>query len=329
MLLGDVLELRHGPLRDVLDVAVPALQKIAGALRAGTEVVIVAGNHDHHLFGPWLERRARGGPPDPPDPLGLEAEVDWREDEPLGAIAAAFSRVAVRAAYPGVWLRSDVYAVHGHYADLHTTVPMLERLSAGFTARVAGELPEGPRRAEDYERVLAPTYAWIHALAQYGGVSLRGSSQSPSTRAWEALSRSDGRRSMRGLAYKMGLRAAVAALGRGGIGPLRAEISGVALRDAGLAAFGEVVQRLGIDARHIIFGHTHRAGPLAGDEPAGWLSPGGSQLLNTGSWVLDESFLGERPHASPYRPGFAAIVEDEDAPRLVNVLDGVRPRAPA
>ena len=26
---------------------------------------------------------------------------------------------------------------------------------------------------------------------------------------------------------------------------------------------------------------------------------------------------------------FAAIVEDDEAPRLVNVLDGVRPRAPA
>jgi hypothetical protein len=288
--------------------------------------VIVAGNHDHHLIAPWLERRARSGPP---RPLGLETDVEWREDEPLGAIAGAFSRVAVRAAYPGVWLREDVYAIHGHYADRHTTVPMLERLSAGFTARVAGEPPEGPRCAEDYERVLSPTYAWIDALAQYGGVGLRGSSQSPSTRAWTALSRSNGRRSLRGLAYKVGLPAAVAALNRSGIGPLRAKISGVALRRAGVAAFGEVVQRLGIGARHVIFGHTHRAGPLAGDESAEWLSPAGSQLLNTGSWVLDESFLGERPQTSPYRPGFVAIVEGEEAPRLVNVLDGVRSRAPA
>ena len=28
---------------------------------------------------------------------------------------------AVRAAYPGVWLRDDVYATHGHYGDRHTT----------------------------------------------------------------------------------------------------------------------------------------------------------------------------------------------------------------
>jgi hypothetical protein len=307
-------------------VALPVLKEIAGALRGGSEVVVVGGNHDHHLFAPWLERRARQGPA---EPLGLEADVDWREDEPLGMIAGAFSRMAVRAAYPGVWLREDVYAMHGHYADRHTTVPMLERVAAGFTARVTGEPPEGPQRAEDYERVLSPTYGWVDALAQYGGVGLRGGSQSPSTRAWTALSRADGRRRVRGLAYAAGFRAAVAVLNRGGLGPLQPQISGVALRRAGLAAFGEVVQRLGIDARHVIFGHTHRAGPVPGDDTAEWVSPAGAQLLNTGSWLLDRGFLGEHPHTSPYRPGFITIVDDEQKPRLVNALDGVRRQDPA
>jgi hypothetical protein len=325
VLLGDVLELRHGPLPNVLTLALPVLNEIADALPSGAEVVIVGGNHDHRLLAPWLERRARRVAA---GALGLETQVDWREDEPLATIAGAFSRVAVRAAYPGVWLRDDVYAMHGHYGDRHTTVPMLERLAAGFTARVAGEPPQGPRRAEDYERVLAPTYAWIDALAQYGGVALRGSSQSPSTRAWTVLSRGGARRA-RGLAYATGFRTAVALMNRGGIGPLRAEISGVALRRAGLAAAGEVVQRLGIDARHVIFGHTHRAGPLAGDDAAEWLSRGGVRLLNSGSWLLDRSFLGDSPHTSPYRPGFVAIVEDQQPPRLANMLDGVRRQVPA
>jgi hypothetical protein len=326
VLLGDLLELRHGPLRDALAVATPALREIAGALPAGAEVVLVAGNHDHHLVAPWLERRARSRKS---SPLGLESEVDWRENEPLGAIAAALSRVTVRAAYPGVWLRDDIYATHGHYADRHTTVPMLERLSAGFTARVAGEPPEGPRRAEDYERVLAPTYAWIHALAQYGGVALRGGSQSPSTRAWAAMSAGNGRRSVHGLGLRLALPVAVAALNRGRVGPLRAEISGVELRRAGLSAFGQVVQCLGISARHVVFGHTHRAGPLPGDETGEWASPNGARLLNTGSWLLEPIFLGAAPQTSPYRPGFAAIVEPDAAPRLLNMLDGVSRPAPA
>ena len=38
-------------------------------------------------------------------------------------------------AYPGVWLREDVYALHGHYSDLHATVPTFERIAAGAMAR--------------------------------------------------------------------------------------------------------------------------------------------------------------------------------------------------
>ena len=51
----------------------------------------------------------------------------------------------VRVAYPGVWLRDDVYATHGHYIDRHITVPMLERLAAGAMRRVVALNPEGPR----------------------------------------------------------------------------------------------------------------------------------------------------------------------------------------
>ena len=57
VLLGDVLELRDRPLAEVLEVAAPALAAIAEPL-AGGEVVIVPGNHDHHLIEPWLERRS-------------------------------------------------------------------------------------------------------------------------------------------------------------------------------------------------------------------------------------------------------------------------------
>jgi adenosylmethionine-8-amino-7-oxononanoate aminotransferase len=41
---------------------------------------------------------------------------------------------------------------------------------------------------------------------------------------------------------------------------------------AGLAAMRDVTERLRIDAEHVIFGHTHRRGPI-GDEP-GWEAAG-------------------------------------------------------
>ena len=65
-----------------------------------------------------------------------------------------------------MWLRDDVYAIHGHYGDRHTTVPMFERLGAGAMARIVRDSADGLARAEDYEAVLAPIYAWIHAIAQ-------------------------------------------------------------------------------------------------------------------------------------------------------------------
>ena len=76
----------------------------------------------------------------------------------------------MRAAYPGVWLRGDVYAIHGHYADRHTTVPMFERLGAGAMARLARDAPTGPARAEDYEAILEPISARL-AIASRGEVA--------------------------------------------------------------------------------------------------------------------------------------------------------------
>src|SRR3954463_7738917 len=65
VLLGDTLELRHGPVREALAGAERVLAAIGGAM-AGGEVVLVAGNHDHRLLAPWLEGRGDGGGPPPP-----------------------------------------------------------------------------------------------------------------------------------------------------------------------------------------------------------------------------------------------------------------------
>jgi hypothetical protein len=322
VLLGDVIELRHGPMREALDRARPVLRALAAALPGGAEVVLVPGNHDHELLAPWLARRSlldgacRS--------LGLEAEVDFGDGEALGELAAALSPARVRVAYPGVWLRSDVYALHGHYLDLHTTVPMFERLGAGLTARMVGGRGRDPGSSEDYEAVLAPMYAWIHGLAQgrAGGAGVGRSSHGPSSRAWRTLNRT-GRR---GRAQRVVLRAAiplaVRALERAGLGPLHADLSGAELRRAGLRSMGEVLERLEVRASHVIFGHSHRAGPLPGDMAAEWLLRGSTRLINAGCWVHEPAYLGSSPSTSPYRAGFAVrLSDDASEPELVNLLD--------
>jgi hypothetical protein len=311
VLLGDVLELRHGPVREALVAAEPVLRELGSV--AG-EVVVVPGNHDHGLLRGWLERRERD--PHPP-PLGLETTVEPDPREALGTVVECLAPARVRVAYPGVWLRDDVYAIHGHYGDRHNTVPIVERLGAALNIRLTGEPDGGPRRAEDYEAALAPMYAWIDTVAQMGGLRGSGSDGSFQVNAWRALSGAGGRGGLRRRGLVAGFPLVVAGLNWAGLGPLRPDVGGPELRRAALRAFGEVMARMDVRAAHVIFGHTHRAGPLPGDDRAEW-----GRLVNVGSWVYEPGYLGEEPSESPYRPGFAAALHDAGPPELVNLLDG-------
>jgi hypothetical protein len=68
----------------------------------------------------------------------------------------------------------------------------------------------------------------------------------------------------------------------------------------------------------VIYGHTHRAGPLAGE--AEWELPGGGRLHNTGSWVFASIFHHPGEPPSPYWPGTLTWLEDDDPPRRETLL---------
>ncbi len=317
MLLGDLLELRHGPERDALRVAREPLSELGEALAPGTEVVIAPGNHDHHLLAAWFERRARSASP---PPLGLETTVGWEPGEALGQLAEWLAPARVRVSYPGLWLRPDVYATHGHYADLHLTMPTIERLAAGVMGRIVALPASGPRSPQQYEAALTPIYAWIHALAQGIAPELGGTLHGGSVRGWTTLT-GPGRGRIRRRATALAFRVLVATLNWAGIGPLRGDLSGAALRQSGLRGIEAALGRLGVEARYVVFGHTHRAGPLPGDDLREWRTASGATLVNTGCWVQEPSFVGPDPARSPYRVGFCAWLEDERPPRLGNLLD--------
>ncbi len=267
----------------------------------------MAGNHDHHLLDDWLERRRlqRAGA------LGLEQRVSVQSG-PMAQLVAGMGRTPVELAYPGAWLRPGVYATHGHYLDRHLTVPTFERLAVAAVERVLGEsgeeseAPGSPEDAasasvEDYERIQAPVYAFLFALAQAGSGRLGGAN--PSARVWQALGGGYGRASrLRGwLLGTVALPGAVGVANRLGLGPVRSDLSPGAITRGGLVAIGEVTRRLGIDADHLIFGHTHRRGPMRAE--SGWRLPEGTRLWNTGSWVYAPGLLSRTPTDSPYWPG--------------------------
>ena len=304
VLLGDVLELREAPVADVLASARPVLAEIDRAM-AGRRVTVVAGNHDHQIVGPLIERlRAEGGRL---EPQTLGAPVDW--------LAAAFTRAELRAAYPGVWVRDDVYATHGHYLDVHNTVPTFERIAIGAVQRATAPVPAPRSSPDDYEAALAPVYALIYSLAQSSTAGRALVRSDRSSKAWQAIAARNGSRAALGWALtRIGVPAAVGALNVAGLGPLDSDLTGDALRESALRSMRTVIERLGIDARHVVFGHTHRSGPHPGD--AGW-----GPLMNTGSWILEPAFLGERPEESPYFPGHCVVVPDEGPPELRRLLD--------
>jgi hypothetical protein len=326
ILLGDVLELRHGPPREALAIARPFFEDLGRAL-AGRELVVIAGNHDYALIASWLAGRDAQ---EDPGRLELEQLLAAEQSSPmLQRLAEWASPARVSAAYPGMWVRSDVYATHGHYLDCHLTVPTLERLSLGAMGRLLKRPSRALASVEDYEAVTAPVYAWRDEVARHArtGVSLNGIG---TVHAWRALggNRATRRgRSLRQRALIGGFTLTVAALNRAGLGPLRADISPGELRRAGLRAMGEVAVRLGLDDSYVVFGHTHRAGPLPGDRQIEWqgqrqsgAAAGGMRLVNAGCWTYDATFLTGVPGESPYWPGSCVLVEGSGPPLLRRLL---------
>jgi hypothetical protein len=320
VLLGDTLELRHGPARVALAAAEPVMRAIGDALAPGGEVVILAGNHDHALVGGWLDWRGRR---DAPEPLALEQHVapqhaSWIAKRLAGWLGAA----SVDLAYPGIWLRDDVYATHGHYLDVHCEIPTLEVLGARAMARMVGAVPD-PAVPDDYEALLAPIYAWIQASAQRSSARRRSAGGGTAIKVWNALEGPGPRYTPSRAGLRAGFRLAVAAANRAGLGPVRPRLGGVALRRAGLAGLAEAARRLGLAPAHLLFGHTHRTGQLSGDDPGEWRA-GATRLHNSGCWVYETHFMGDAPPgASPYWPGGAIALGDDGPPRLERLLGGL------
>jgi Calcineurin-like phosphoesterase len=319
VILGDGVELRDRAHRDARTIAGDVFADLGGALGPDGELVIVAGNHDHGLVAGWIDARLAT---EPSGFLGLEQRLEPAEAGPLAAVLAERAAPArTTVAYPGLWLRDDVYAIHGHYSDLHSTVPTLERLVAGTMARWVVELPEDRAVPDDYEAALAPIYAWMHALTQRHDRAVISAGAGVSARVWVALA-GEGRRRhpLRRLALGTGFGAAVAGLNALGLGPLDPRLSGAALRSGYLRGIREVLRRLDVRAPYVLWGHSHRSGPWPGDDAAEWRTQAGGRILNTGSWVYQRHFLSEAPNVSPYWPGVAALVEDDQPPRLLRLL---------
>jgi hypothetical protein len=323
VILGDGLELREASHLEAAEAAAPAFADLGRALGPDGEIVVTGGNHDHGLVAGWIDGRLQT---EPPGFLELEHRIEPADAGALAAMLAEHARPArLQLAYPGVWLRDDVYALHGHWADVHSTVPTFERLAAGAMGRWIVTMPPDGATPDDYEAILSPLYAWMDALAQRSEHRVLVAGAGASARAWVSLAGDARRRPVRALALGAGYSLAIGLVNRLGIGPVHRDLSGAALRRGGLRGLHEVLRRLGVTAPHVIWGHSHRSGPWPRDDMSEWVTPTGTRIVNAGSWVYQRHFAGSTPNASPYWPGTAVLLEDSQPPRLMRLLGELSP----
>jgi UDP-2,3-diacylglucosamine pyrophosphatase LpxH len=314
VLLGDVVELRDLALGAALDSARPFFQELGEAL-GDREVTIVPGNHDHRLAEPLLDSLSLAGATQ----LGLEQHDD-PGDGAGAAIDAWLGPARLRIAYPGVWLREDVYATHGHYMDAHLSLPRPECLAAAALIRARGPLPTAAA-PDDYERVLRPIYGFSFGVAQARAAIPRPRVH-PGEAAWRVLAgrrRGDGAaRRLRGATLRAAFPSGIRAVNRLLRSDFQSDISATAIFLAGVEAATELATRLQVDGAHVITGHTHRGGPSEGE--ASWPLAGGGHLHNTGSWVFASAFHNPGTPPSPYWPGTVTWLEESGPPRRVQLL---------
>lgn len=258
VLLGDTVELRDASLAGSLERALPFFEALGAAL-GSRRLTIVPGNHDHRLAEDAL-RRARH--------LGLEQRFEVRRGDALEPVARRMGGSPVVLAYPGLWVRDDVYATHGHYLDCHSEAPTFECRARALVERIRRLDHDGYGSPRDYERALAPIYRLIHWGVQPAAVRAAAHMGRRLVRRWERP---------------------------------RAE-PGARIR-FGVPAMERVVHNLGIDARHVLFGHLHG--------PGRWETRSGVELVNTGCWVEDPVSVS---------PGTCVLVPNEGPPRLQSVL---------
>ena len=142
--------------------------------------------------------------------------------DPLGLLARRMGDTRLELAYPGVWLRPDVYATHGHYLDCHNGVRTFECLGRAVSERLVRR--GGYSTPEDYEAVLTPLYRLFYRVAQWAW-------------AWHGV--------------RLGK-----ALIRSVEGPERRR----SRFEPGMRAMASVVETLGIGADYVLFGHLHHPG---------------------------------------------------------------------
>jgi UDP-2,3-diacylglucosamine pyrophosphatase LpxH len=288
VILGDLAELVTRNPERPLGMTEPVLREVGRELGPEREVILVPGNHDSPLVRRWIRERG--------DRLGVDDVVPLDASRTLQRVVEWLSPARVSVRYPGVWLTPEIYATHGHYLDRHLfpaapvgllrDQPPWPESPWEYERRHARRRPHAPLRRRMLERPL-PTLAEITGQITRRFILPSGP---------------------RLLLYL-------------GLSSVTATTVDVQMRRASLPAMRRTLRQLEIDAQWVIFGHVHRLGPVAADDPAEWNVAGGPRLINSGAWMYEPLLVDGASTPHPYWPGGAVWVEDGRPPEAVGLLD--------
>jgi UDP-2,3-diacylglucosamine pyrophosphatase LpxH len=294
VLLGDTIELMERRQRQALAIAEPVMRAVGERLGPERSVLFVPGNHDSPLIRAWVRAQGRD--------LQPSAEVPLDASETLARVASWLAPAKLEVRYPGAWLSERVWATHGHYLDRHLIPVSAYGVARGLLRR----RPPTPATPFDYELARRPSTA-----------RFAGSVPLPVAELLNDLAEL--------------LRAATMPRVRRRLltprfAPLTSALLGVQMRRASMPALMRVAAQLGIDADWVVFGHVHRLGPLAEDDPLEWAGADGRpRLANTGSWLYEPLLVNGAIAPHPYWPGGALLIEDGGDPQAIGLLDDLPP----
>ena len=294
VLLGDTVELMHRRAEPSMAAAEPVLRALGRRLGSEREVIVVPGNHDAPLARRWALAQGPG--------LPASAEVAPMASPALQRVIDWLRPARTRVAYPGVWLGDGIWATHGHYLDRHlfpeSAVGLLRLGSAGRGRR--------PVEPFDYER--------RRRRPRPGGTLPERLATRPVGTVLNAVA---------GLLRGALLPQVLQLLKQTGTAQMATGLLDVQMRYAGVAAMARVVERLGIEADVVLFGHVHRRGPIDGER---WPAETGTRFINTGSWLYEPLLVDGATPPHGYWPGGAVLLDTTSparAPLSVGLLDDV------
>ena len=304
VLLGDTVELMTRHPERSMAVAEPVIRALGRRLGAAREVILMPGNHDAPLVRRWVlaqgaRLRLSGDVPATASPA-LECLVDW------------LSPARTRVSYPGVWLDDGIWATHGHYLDRH----LVPESAVGWLRPADRTWPRpagGTDRATAAHPIDYETRRRRRRRGHHEPFPKR-LARRPVGTVLETVA---------GLLRGALLPQVLHLLMDAGLARVTAGLLDAQMRHAGVPAMARVVERLGINADVVLFGHVHRRGPIDGER---WPAENGTRYINTGSWLYEPLLVDGAAPPHGYWPGGAVLLDGARPPQSVGLLDAVEAR---